>query len=60
MEETKVVKFGGSSLADAKQFKKVADIILSDPERRFVVASAPEKDLLKMLKLQICYISAMN
>ena len=41
MEETKVVKFGGSSLADAKQFKKVADIILSDPERRFVVASAP-------------------
>lgn len=60
MEETKVVKFGGSSLADAKQFKKVADIILSDPERRFVVASALEKDLLKMLKLQICYISAMN
>ena len=31
MEETKVVKFVGSSLADAKQFKKVADIILSDP-----------------------------
>ena len=36
MKETKVVKFGGSSLADAKQFKKVAEIILDDPTRRFV------------------------
>ena len=33
-----VVKFGGSSLADANQFKKVASIILSDPSRVFVVA----------------------
>ena len=41
--DIKVVKFGGSSLADAKQFKKVADIILSDPKRVFVVASAPGK-----------------
>ena len=40
---TKVVKFGGSSLADAEQFKKVADIVLSDPTRRYVVASAPGK-----------------
>jgi aspartate kinase len=40
---TKVVKFGGTSLADASQFKKVADIIKSDPERRFVVPSAPGK-----------------
>ncbi|MDO5560353.1 MAG: aspartate kinase [Oscillospiraceae bacterium] len=39
----KVVKFGGSSLADANQFKKVADIIRSDSERRFVVPSAPGK-----------------
>ena len=39
----KVVKFGGSSLADAEHFRKVADIINSDPERRFVVASAPGK-----------------
>ena len=35
------VKFGGSSLADAGQFRKVADIILSDPRRAFVVVSAP-------------------
>ena len=41
--QTKVVKFGGSSLADAVQFKKVADIILSDKSRRFVVPSAPGK-----------------
>lgn len=40
---SKVVKFGGSSLADAKQFRKVADIINSDPERVYVVPSAPGK-----------------
>ncbi len=41
--QTKVVKFGGSSLADAHQFKKVADIINAEKERRFVVPSAPGK-----------------
>ncbi|MCH5195508.1 MAG: aspartate kinase [Oscillospiraceae bacterium] len=40
---SKVVKFGGSSLADAKQFKKVADIIHADSERCYVVPSAPGK-----------------
>lgn len=39
----KVVKFGGSSLANAKQFKKVADIIKADKSRRYVVPSAPGK-----------------
>ncbi|MBP5312274.1 MAG: aspartate kinase [Clostridia bacterium] len=39
----KVIKFGGSSLADAVQIKKVCAIILSDPERRLVVVSAPGK-----------------
>lgn len=39
----KVVKFGGSSLASAKQFKKVKDIIVSDKARRYVVPSAPGK-----------------
>lgn len=39
----KVVKFGGSSLASAEQFRKVANIITSDPDRRYVVASAPGK-----------------
>ncbi len=42
-DHIKTVKFGGSSLSDANQFKKVADIILSDPNRRYVVASAPGK-----------------
>ena len=37
----KVVKFGGSSLADANQFRKVAEIIRSDKSRRYVVPSAP-------------------
>ena len=39
----KVVKFGGSSLADANQFRKVANIIKSDEKRKFVVPSAPGK-----------------
>lgn len=39
----KVVKFGGSSLASAKQFKKVGDIIKSDKSRRYVIPSAPGK-----------------
>lgn len=39
----KVVKFGGSSLASAEQFKKVGAIIRADGERKFVVPSAPGK-----------------
>ena len=39
----KVVKFGGSSLASAEQFKKVAAIIKAEPCRRYVVPSAPGK-----------------
>ena len=39
----KVVKFGGSSLANAEQFQKVGDIIRSEESRRFVVPSAPGK-----------------
>ena len=39
----KVVKFGGSSLADAGQFRKVGDIIRSDDARVYVVPSAPGK-----------------
>ena len=39
----KVCKFGGSSLADAKQLAKVIDIVLADPQRRIVVVSAPGK-----------------
>ena len=39
----KVVKFGGSSLASARQFQKVGEIIHADKERRYVVPSAPGK-----------------
>ena len=39
----KVVKFGGSSLASAAQFKKVGDIIRAEESRRYVVPSAPGK-----------------
>ncbi len=40
---TKVVKFGGSSLASAEQFEKVGDIIRADESRKYVVPSAPGK-----------------
>lgn len=40
---SKVVKFGGSSLASAEQFQKAGDIIRADKSRRFVVPSAPGK-----------------
>ena len=39
----KIVKFGGSSLADARQFEKAGEIIRSDPGRRYIVPSAPGK-----------------
>ena len=41
--QVKVVKFGGSSLADAEHFRQVADIIKAEPARRYVVPSAPGK-----------------
>ena len=41
--QTKVVKFGGSSLADAQHFAQVAKIIKADPARKYVVPSAPGK-----------------
>ena len=59
---SKVVKFGGSSLASAEQFKKVGDIIRSDRERRYVVPSAPGKRFKGDIKvtdmLYNCYDAA--
>lgn len=58
----KVAKFGGSSVADAIQLRKVKDIIELDPDRRYVVVSAPGKrynedskitDLLYLCKTHI-------
>ncbi|KFX58085.1 aspartate kinase [Clostridium botulinum] len=40
---TIITKFGGSSLADAEQFKKVKNIITSNKSRKFVIPSAPGK-----------------
>jgi len=61
----KVVKFGGSSLADAGQFRKVAEIIKADPKRKYVVPSAPGKRFSNDIKvtdmLYSCYeISSKN
>ena len=46
-----VTKFGGSSLADANQFKKVKEIILSNNNRKIVVPSAPGKRNSKDFKI---------
>lgn len=58
----KVVKFGGSSLASAEQFKKVGAIIKDDEARRYVVPSAPGKRFSKDTKvtdmLYSCYEAA--
>ncbi len=58
----KVVKFGGSSLASAEQFKKVSDIIHADESRRYVVPSAPGKrfngDTKVTDMLYTCYAAA--
>lgn len=62
MEGIKVAKFGGSSLADDVQFKKVAQIIKADPSRKFVVVSAPGKRFAEDKKvtdmLYACYEKA--
>ena len=42
-ERIVVAKFGGTSVADADQFRKIRDIVQSGPERRFIVVSAPGK-----------------
>ncbi len=47
----KAVKFGGSSLADAGQFKKVKNIIISDEDRRYIVPSAPGKRFPEDIKV---------
>lgn len=58
----KVVKFGGSSLASARQFKKVGEIIRSDKTRRYVIPSAPgkrnDKDEKVTDMLYACYDAA--
>lgn len=43
MDDVIVAKFGGSSLADSKQFLKVKSIIESDDNRIYVIPSAPGK-----------------
>ncbi len=60
----KVLKFGGSSLASAEQFRKVAEIINSDESRRYVVPSAPGKRFSEDTKvtdmLYSCYELAVK
>ena len=58
----KVVKFGGSSLASAQQFRKVGEIVRAEEDRKYVVPSAPGKrfngDTKVTDMLYDCYQSA--
>ena len=58
----KAVKFGGSSLADAGQFRKAGEIIRADKGRRYIVPSAPGKRFAEDIKvtdmLYACYALA--
>lgn len=60
----KVVKFGGSSLADASQFQKAGRIIKKEDSRRYVVPSAPGKRMPDDTKvtdmLYGCYAAALT
>lgn len=56
----KVCKFGGSSLADAKQIRKVCDIVLADPQRRAIVVSAPGKRFDRDTKVTDLLIALAN
>lgn len=56
----KVVKFGGSSLANGTQFKKVAQIVFADKERRIVIVSAPGKRSVEDIKTTDLLISLAN
>ena len=53
----KVAKFGGTSLASADQIRKVCSIVLSDPERRLIVVSAPGKRFREDIKVTDMLIS---
>lgn len=59
---TKVVKFGGSSLASAEQFQKAGNIVRADDQRKYVIPSAPGKRFGKDTKvtdmLYQCYAAA--
>ncbi len=60
----KVCKFGGTSLCNAEQFRKVQWIVKSDPSRRYVVVSAPGKRFQDDIKitdlLYHCYEKAVR
>ncbi|WEV60290.1 aspartate kinase [Streptococcaceae bacterium ESL0729] len=56
----KVVKFGGSSVASGSQIKKIFNIVKSDPQRKFVVVSAPGKRFPEDTKVTDALIKYYN
>jgi len=58
--DVKVCKFGGSSLANAEQIRKVCDILLSDSDRRVIIVSAPGKRSREDIKVTDLLIALAN
>jgi len=56
----KVCKFGGTSLANAEQIRKACDIVLSDPDRRIMIVSAPGKRTREDIKVTDLLIALAN
>ena len=56
----KVCKFGGSSMASGETIKKVADIIRSDSDRKYIVVSAPGKRFKEDIKITDSLLTAYS
>ncbi len=56
----KVCKFGGSSMASGETIKKVADIIRSDKDRKYIVVSAPGKRFKEDIKITDSLLTAYS
>ena len=59
MKNDIVCKFGGTSLANSQNIKKVKSIVLND-KKRFVVVSAPGKRFKEDVKITDCLINCFN
>ena len=56
----KVCKFGGSSMASGETIKRVADIIRSDKDRKYIVVSAPGKRFKEDIKITDSLLTAYS
>ena len=56
----KVCKFGGTSMANGETISRVIDIVKSDPQRKYIVVSAPGKRSLADVKVTDALYACFN